>query len=86
MIFFEDSLWRLNLPQKQVAPADKQPLRVFQDQQHFSRSASVHTFPFQLRYTILLLGDAFFSRADLVFNSAQLVRMNGHGHTIRLRT
>ena len=68
----------LTIPQKQVAPADKQNLRVLQDQKHFSCSGSVRTFLLQPRYTVLLLRDALLPRADQVFNFAQLVGMNGH--------
>ena len=69
---------QLTLPQKQVAPADKQALRVLQDQKHFSCSGSVQTFLLQPRYTVLLPRDALLPRADQVFNFVQLVRVNGH--------
>jgi hypothetical protein len=73
------------LSQEQVAPADKQALRVLQDQQHLSGSGSVKAFLLKPRNAVLLLGHAFLSRADQVFNIAQLVGVNGHGHTIKLR-
>lgn len=73
------------MPQKQVAPADKQALRVLQDQQHLSGSGSVKAFLLKPRNAVLLLGNAILSRADKIFNIAQLVGVNGHGHTIKLR-
>ena len=77
-IIFEGQVTGLTIPQKQVAPADKQNLRVLQDQKHFSGSGSVRTFLLQPRYTVLLLRDALLPRADQVFNFVQLVRVNSH--------
>jgi hypothetical protein len=71
--------WPLTLPQKQVAPADKQVLRVLQDHEHFSCSSNVRALLLKPRNAILLLREAFFSRADPFLKIAQLVRVNGHG-------
>lgn len=70
--------WQLTLPQKKVAPADKQALRVLQDQQHLSGSGSVKAFLLKPRNAVLLLRNAFLASADLIVNSAQLVGVNGH--------